>query len=109
MAGTEVYATIDGIMKHRHEGAKGWHSAHIKHADAEAHRRANATRPKFRAGTSDELKARYKEALAGKSFEYLWQNVSRREARLAGQAAPAVSAVENLLEEQRLLGVLPTE
>lgn len=95
---TEVYATIDGIMKHRHDGAKGWHSAHIKHGEEGLHRAQNASRPRYRAGMSDELKARYKLALAGQSFESLWQNVARREARQGG-AQPAVAEAERILAE----------
>lgn len=75
MAGkTEVYATIDGIVKHRHDGVKGWHSAHIKHADPNAH--ATAAQADV-SGLTPELQARYVEALAGKSFEYLWDPRSR--------------------------------
>lgn len=82
---TEVYATIDGIMKHRHGGAKGWHSAHIAHADKALHARERASQPKYRAGTTEEEKKRYAEALKGKSFEYLWDE--GREARRAARVA----------------------
>lgn len=71
---TEVYATVDGIIKHRHDGVKGWHSAHIKHADPAFH--ATAAQADV-SGLSPELQARHVEALAGKSFEYLWAPRSR--------------------------------
>lgn len=85
MAGTEVYFTVDGMPKHKHEGAKGYHTPHIKHGDGTLHDKAKASAPTFREGTTEELKKRYAESLAGKSFEYLW--APGREARRAERVA----------------------
>lgn len=71
---TEVYFTVDGIAKHRHDGVTGWHSVHIKHAGAF---HDSAATP-----VGDMTKAQskvYELALAGKSYEYLWAPRSRHE------------------------------